>query len=346
VQQGTTSQAAATTTLTKNIAALYAGYAYNHKSLTARAGARLEGAWYNSQSVSSKTENYNSALVNVVPYLSLSYKIKEGHNLSLSYSERLSRPGIQSLSPYVTETSLSRSYGNPDLKTGVNHSVRLKYAWMNNKWTVSPELMTMFSNNRVAVYQFVDKEGLINQTWLNHGRNRAYALQTSLSYRPSQKLQLAADLRVGYFEDGIPSENVAVAGWAFSESVNVTVGLWKGARLTLSEYCAKMQPQQTMVAQNWFLTTSARLGQKLLKDKLELSLSVQNPHSKTMKHELLMTAPTYVQNLIATNISRSIRLSVSYRFGKQGLYVKKTKRKSDSTTEDVGGSGQQQGGTL
>lgn len=345
VQQGTTSDVTSTTTLTKNIAALYAGYAYSHKSLTARAGARLEGAWYNSQSVSSKTENYKSALVNVVPYLSLSYKIKEGHNLSLSYSERLSRPGIQSLSPYVTETSLSRSYGNSDLKTGVNHSIRLKYAWMNNKWTVSPELMTMFSNNRVAVYQFVDKEGLINQTWLNHGRNRAYALQTSLSYRPSQKLQLAADLRVGYFEDGIPSENVAVAGWAFSESVNVTVGLWKGARLTLSEYCAKMQPQQTMVAQNWFLTTSARLGQKLLKDKLELSLSVQNPHSKTMRHDLLMTSPTYVQNLIATNISRSIRLSVSYRFGKQGLYVKKTKRKSDSSSEEIGG-GQQQGGTL
>ncbi len=340
-QQGTTSQAAATTTLTKNIAALYAGYAYSHKSLTARAGARLEGAWYNSQSVSDKTENYKSALVNVVPYLSLSYKIKEGHNLSLSYSERLSRPGIQSLSPYVTETSLSRSYGNPDLKTGVNHSVRLKYAWMNNKWTVSPELMTMFSNNRVAVYQFVDKEGLINQTWLNHGRNRAYALQTSLSYRPSQKLQLAADLRVGYFEDGIPSQNVAVAGWAFSESVNVTVALWKGARLTLSEYCAKMQPQQTMVAQNWFLTTSARLGQKLLKDRLELSLSVQNPHSKTMKHDLLMTSPTYVQNIIATNITRSIRFSISYRFGKQGLYVKRANRKADSTTEEVGASNQQ-----
>lgn len=342
-QQGTTSQVAATTTLTKNIAALYAGYAYSHKSLTARAGARLEGAWYNSQSVSDKTENYKSALVNVVPYLSLSYKIKEGHNLSLSYSERLSRPGIQSLSPYVTETSLSRSYGNPDLKTGVNHSVRLKYAWMNNKWTVSPELMTMFSNNRVAVYQFVDKEGLINQTWLNHGRNRAYALQTSLSYRPSQKLQLAADLRVGYFEDGIPSQNVAVAGWAFSESVNVTVALWKGARLTLSEYCAKMQPQQTMVAQNWFLTTSARLGQKLLTDRLELSLSVQNPHSKTMKHDLLMTSPTYVQNLIATNITRSIRFSISYRFGKQGLYVKRANRKADSTTEEVGASNQQGG---
>ena len=344
-QQGTVSDIASTTTLTKNVAALYAGYAFNHKNLTARAGARLEGAWYNSKSVMDKSEHYKSALINIVPYLSLSYKIKQAHNLSLSYSERLSRPGIQSLSPYVTETSISRSYGNPDLKTGVTHSVRLKYAWMNNKWTVSPELMTMFSNNRVATYQFVDKDGLINQTYLNHGRTRAYALQTSFSYRPSQKLQLSADLRAGYFEEGIPSENVAVAGWAFSESVNATVGLWKGARLTLSEYCAKMQPQQTMVAQNWFLVTSARLGQKLLKDKLEVSLSVQNPHSKTMKHDLLMTAPTYVQNLIATNITRSIRLSVSYRFGKQGLYVRRANRRADNTTEEVGGSNQgQQGG--
>ena len=137
-------------------------------------------------------------------------------------------------------------------------------------------------------------------------------------------------------------EDVAVAGWAFSESVNATIALWKGARLTLSEYCAKMQPQQTMVAQNWFLTTSARLGQKFLKDKLELSVSVRNPHSKSMKHDLLMTAPTYVQRLVATNVSRSIRVSISYRFGKQGLYVKRANRKSDSTTEEVGAN--QQGG--
>ena len=71
---------------------------------------------------------------------------------------------------------------------------------------------------------------------------------------------------------------------------------------------------------------------------------MQNPHSKTMKHDLLMTAPTYVQNLIATNITRSIRLSVSYRFGKQGLYVKRANRRADNTTEEVGANSQQGGG--
>ena len=343
VQSGTNTDFTTTTDLDKHIAALYAGYALNLKTLTARAGARLEGAWYNSESVSNKRESYKSALVNVVPYLSLSYKVKEGHNLSLSYSERLSRPGISTLSPYVTRTATSISYGNPDLKTGVSHTLRMKYAWMNNKWTVSPEFLTMFSNNRVANYAFVDDNGLINQTYLNHGRTRAYALQTSLSYRPSQKLQLATDIRVGYFEDGIPSENIAVKGWAFSESVNATIGLWKGARLTISEYLAKMQPQNSAVSKSWYFTTSARLGQKLLKDKLELSVSVQNPHSRTIHHLSESTTPTYLMNQSWKSVNRSIRLSLSYRFGKHGVAVKRTKRKTDSTTEEIGG-GQQQGG--
>ena len=279
-----------------------------------------------------------------MPYLSLSYKLKEGHNLSLSYSERLSRPGISTLSPYVTQTAVSRSYGNPDLKTGVTHSIRLKYAWMNNKWTVSPEFMTMFSNNRVWHHAFVDEEGFINQTYLNHGRTRAYALQTSLSYRPSQKFSLSADLRTGYFEEGIPSEGIAAAGWAFSESLNATIALWKGARLTLSEHAIKAQPQQANISKSWFFTTSARLGQKLLKDKLEVSLSVQNPHSRTLRHVSETSTPTYFTTNEWVNVNRSIRLSISYRFGKQGLYVKRANRKTDNTTDEVGGGQQQQGG--
>ena len=344
IQSGTNTDFTTTTSLDKHIAAIYAGYALNLKSVTARAGARLEGAWYNSESISDKTESYKSALVNVVPYLSLSYKPAQGHSLSLSYSERLSRPSVSSLSPYVTRTATSLSYGNPDLKTGVNHTVRLKYAWMNNKWTVSPEFMTMFSDNRVANYAFVDSNGLINQTYLNHGRTRAYALSTTISYRPSQKFSLSADLRTGYFEDGIPSQDIAVAGWAFSESINATIGLWKGARLTISEYLAKMQPQHGAVSKSLYFTTSARLGQKLLKDKLEISLSLQNPHSRSIRHIAESTTPTYLMNQSWEGVSRSIRLAVSYRFGKQGVAVKKAKRKYDDSTEEVGGNSNQQGG--
>ena len=42
-------------------------------------------------------------------------------------------------------------------------------------------------------------------------------------------------------------------------------------------------------------------------------------------------------------VSRLIRLAVSYRFGKQGVAVKRTKRKSDDTTEEIGGNSNQGG---
>lgn len=332
-----------TTVLDKHIAALYAGYAFKMKKFSTRAGARLEGAWYNNATTqNNEKQSYSSALVNVVPYLSLSYVPSPEHNLSLSYTERLSRPGVSTLSPYATKTATTLRYGNPNLKTGVSHTLQLKYAWMNNKWMVSSTLMTMLSNNRVAQYTFVDKEGLLNTTYLNHGRYRLYALSADLSYRPSHKLQLSANARICYAEDGIPAENIEVHGWGFHQGVNATIALWKGARLTLSEMVMKFQPQQPFIFKNWFISTSARVGQKLLKDKMEISVSLQNPHSKENKFKQYTKTPTYILNTTDLFYARSIRLAVSYRFGKQGLYVKQTRRKRDSTTEEISGGNNQQ----
>ena len=105
-----------------------------------------------------------------------------------------------------------------------------------------------------------------------------------------------------------------------------------------------MQPQHSAVSKSWYFATSARLGQKLLKDKLEISLSLQNPHSRTMRHLTESTTPTYLMNQSWESVSRSIRLAVSYRFGKQGVAVKRAKRKYDDTTEEVGGGSSNQGG--
>jgi hypothetical protein len=94
------------------------------------------------------------------------------------------------------------------------------------------------------------------------------------------------------------------------------------------------------VSKNIYLSTTVRLGQKLLKDKMELSLSVQNPHAGKHEFHTLTTTPTYIQNAYYTAFARSIRIALSYRFGKQGLYVKRANRKSDSSIEEVGGSTQ------
>lgn len=324
--------------LTRNILGVYAGYAYSTDKFSARAGGRLEGAWYGLNSEEDgKPEKYNSALINFVPYASLTYLPKQGHTLAVSYTERLSRPSVYSMSPFVTEDFNSRDYGNPNLKTGVTHNMSLKYAFFDNKWSASVGALLLMSNNLVANYTFLDGDGIFNSTYENYGRFRMYGGEGSMSFRPSGKFNLSFSMKAGWGRYTLPSQGIVTAGWGASQNLNMTIALWKGAKLSLSEYAVLPEPRMGQLGDRWIFGTSARVGQKLLKEKMEISVVVNNPYEKYSKYVQLQETPTFIQRNTFRNLSRSIRLSVSYRFGKQGLSVKSTNRKLDDGGDDVSG---------
>ena len=331
------------TRLIRNVLGVYAGYAYSMDKFSVRAGGRLEGAWYATDYQNGKREKWNTSLVNVVPYISLTYLPKVGHTLAFSYTERLSRPGIHAMTPFVTEGMAEKQYGNPNLRTGVTHNLSLKYAYSHNKWSATGELYSRLSNNLISAYSFIDDEGFVNSTYRNNGRMQGYGAGVSLSYRPSHKFNLSLSVRGGHLAYQLPDEGINTKGWTLSHNLNMTIGLWKGARLTLGEYLWQMEPQMSSVGTNWVFGTQAHLGQKLLKDKLEIAVAVYNPHSRVTNFKTKSETPTYRQRSNNGNISRCIRLSVSYNFGKQGLYVKRTNAKSDDGGDNVGGSSKDAG---
>ena len=338
------SESNGTTRLTRNVLGVYAGYAYSVEKFSMRVGGRLEGAWYATDYHGNKQQKWNTSLINVVPYISLTYLPKIGHTLAFSYTERLSRPGIHAMTPFVSEGLAERQYGNPDLRTGVTHNLSLKYAYSHNKWSATTELYSRLSNNLISNYSFIDSEGFVNTTYRNNGRMRGYGAGVSLSYRPSSKLNLSFTVRGGHLAYQLPDEGIDTQGWTLSHNLNMTIGLWKGARLTLSEYLLRMEPQMASVGTNWVFGTQAHLGQKLFKDKLEVTVAVYNPHSQKTIFNTLSETPTYRQWATNTNYSRCIRLSVSYNFGKQGLYVKRTNAKSDDGGDNIGSASASGGG--
>lgn len=326
------------TRLTRNILGVYFGYAYSVEKFSARAGGRLEGAWYGLNSEEDgKPEKYKSSLINFVPYVSLTYLPKQGHTLALSYTERLSRPGVYAMSPFVTEDLNSRDYGNPNLKTGVTHNMSLKYSFSDNKWSATVGALMMLSNNLVSNYTFLDGDGMFNSTYGNHGRMRMYGGESSMSFRPSGKFNLSLSVKAGWGRYTLPSQGIETAGWGVSQNFNMTIALWKGAKLSLSEYLVLPEPRMGQRGDRLIVGTSARLGQKLLKEKMEISVVVNNPHEKYSRYVQLQETPTYIQRNTFDNWSRSIRLSISYRFGKQGLYVKSTNKKVDDASDEISG---------
>lgn len=326
-----------TTRLTRSILGVYAGYAYSIDKFSMRAGGRIESAWFDIDYQSGKREKWHTSLVNVVPYISLTYLPKTGHTLAFSYTERLSRPGIYAMTPFATEGIAERQYGNPNLRTGVTHNLSLKYSYSDNKWSATGELYSRLSNNLVSAYSFIDDEGFVNSTYRNNGRMRGYGAGVSLSYRPSSKFNLSLSVRGGHLSYKLPDEGIDSRGWTLSHNLNMMIALWKGARLTLGEYLWRTEPQMSSVSTNWVFGTQAHLGQKLLKDKMEIAVAVYNPHSRVSTFKTRSDTPTYYQWASNSTVSRCIRLSVSYNFGKQGLYVKRTASKRDDGGDNIGG---------
>ena len=124
---------------TQHVAAMYAGYNYDGDKWSVNGGARVE-ATYNAADVDSSEEgiySFDNSFWNVIPYLSLGWQPAAGHNLSLTYTERLGRPSIEELSPYQRVTASSVTSGNPDLHALTAHSLTLKYAYSHNKWNLS-----------------------------------------------------------------------------------------------------------------------------------------------------------------------------------------------------------------
>lgn len=324
--------------LTRNILGVYFGYAYSVDKFSVRAGGRLEGAWYGLNSEEDgKPQRYTSSLMNFVPYVSLTCLPAQGHTLAFSYTERLSRPGVYAMSPYINESLMSRDYGNPNLKTGVMHNMSLKYSFSDNKWSATVGAFMLMSNNLVSNYTFLDEDGIFNSTYENYGRLRMYGGEGSMSFRPSGKFNLSFSVKAGWGRYALPAQNIVTDGWGVSQILNMTIALWKGARLSLSEYAALPEPRMGRRSEGWIVGTSARLGQKLLKEKMEISVVVDNPHAKYIKYVQVNETPTYTQRNTFDNWARSIRLSISYRFGKQGLAVKSTNKKLDDASDEISG---------
>ena len=322
--------------LTKHILGIYGGYAYTSAKLSTRVGARLESAWYHLDSDSNDVqERFSSSLTNLIPYLSVTYLPKMGQMLAFSYTQRLRRPGVEAMSPYVNESLTSLSYGNPHLKTGVSHSFNLRYSLMTNRWTLALGATTNFASNLASAYTFMDDEGMLNSTFANDGRMEFYIADLSLAYRHSAAFTLSLSGRGGWGRYRLPNQGIETEGWCYTQSLNAMIGLWKGARLTLSEYLMLPEPSMEQAWKRPIVMTGIRLGQKFLKEKMELSVTVQNPLSERQTYRLESVTPTVIQRHHISNCARSVRFALSWRFGKQGIAVKQTNRKADTHTESM-----------
>ena len=312
----------------QNILALYFGYKYNSKMFSLSLGGRAEQTWNSSyiEEHDKKPYSFSSSFFNFVPYASLTMRPKDRHSLSLSYTQRLQRPGISWLSPAVNDSNpLALSYGNPDLEAAIYHNLNLQYSLFYPKWSLVAGLSSRLSNNCMTSYSFM-QDDIIHTTYSNDVDSFYYGFNFALMYRPSSKFNLSASMQGGYYDMEFAPMSTYTERFSFSQNINMTISLWREAQLSIGEYYFSGEPQLGSWSPEGTLFCYASLKQSLLKKRLDLTLNISNPFRKYNEWVQRSETPTYVNLSSSKYNARSISFRVSWRFGKQSVRVKQTSR--------------------
>jgi outer membrane receptor protein involved in Fe transport len=320
----------------------YLGYVFKWKKLSTKTGLRLERTWNDGVSkTSGVSTNFTNRLFNLVPYVTFSFMPKQGQTIKLSYTQRLSRPGIWYLNPYVDNIdSMNISYGNPSLESEVSHSFELGYTYFTPKLNFSATSSSSFVNNSIESISKVQTSGVTVTTYENIGKNQRFGLSLYASYRPSGKLSIFLN-GSGYYSKLETNNGYAISnkGFSYYGTVGGRWTLWKDG--SVNAYFGIQSPSIMLQGKSsTYYYTSLGVSQYLLKRKLMLSLSTTDPFWYKKKYTSESKDITFSSHNVSTQLAQTVRLSVTYNFGKMNTQVKKARRGIQNDDVKNGGNNQ------
>lgn len=283
-----------------------------------RTGARLERTSLDADFKSSGTE-VTQEYHNLCPNISLSYKVSESSMLRLSYNQRIQRPGLYLLNPYADLSDpLNISFGNPNLKPALSHSLQLEYSTFIKNTSVSTLATHNITNNAIESFTTLTKDYVARTTFGNIGSNKIYNLALNANTTFFKKLSISINASINYsvFESMI--EGVAQSNEGLSYNLrgagNYRIGKGWRASGNVSYSSSNIFLQGKSNGYSW---SSMAISKEFLKDnKASINLSVRSPFRKERLSRVELDTPTFHQIRESASPLRQFTLTLNYRFGK------------------------------
>lgn len=322
----------------QNVYGIYNSYQYKLKKWGFKGGLRLEATVINADFVSSASkvkQNY----FNFIPTVAVNHSLKNNVSLSLGYTQRIERPGIWQLNPFVDRSNPNFiSTGNPDLKPVISNSFNLNFSKF-GKGSVNVSLSYDFANNTVQTVSVL-KDNVTSSNYYNIGKNRRLGTNLSVNYPITKKLNFNLGGNINYIKlqgylgtqlyknDGLQGYVYGSASYRLEHEMRVNASFFyysPGVRLQGSS--------------NSSINSSLSISKDLVRDKLTFSAYVSNPFSKFRDFNSESNGANFYQISHYQNFYRRYSLSLNYKFGKLKGTIKKNKRGIQNNDVQGGGSG-------
>ena len=290
--------------------------------------------------------NFHKDYGNLVPSGSIGYNITPTSNLGLTYTMRISRPGISQLNPYTDRTDpTALSYGNPSLAVMKSHNVTLAYNFFSPKLMFNVSLSHDYIGNEIENYQFVDADNKYNSTYANNGKSRNTSIDAFIRWVATKTTTLMLNGNVSYGDWKAKELGYHNWGWSGRAYVGLEQQLpWK-VKSSFGVF-AQTRQYNLMGYNSGMQFFNASLTRSFFKDRLELSARYANPlrsHLIINQHSAGADFSNHTHVSIPLQV---LALSVKWNFGntkKQfGQYNSKINndfndsQKKDSPTSKMG----------
>ncbi|WP_029284660.1 TonB-dependent receptor family protein [Pedobacter sp. R20-19] len=311
----------------QNIFGVYNTYTLKLKDWTFKGGARLERT-----DVTGNFESTNSTVksdyYNLIPSVSLNRTLKNSQSISLGFTQRIQRPGIWDLNPFVDKSRPNFEYfGNPNLKAALSNNFEMTYSNF-KKGSINISLTYNFANNtQQQVYEYFAAENLTRITSYNIGKNKLLGTNANFNYPITGKWNLNASANLNYIWlegmiSGVLTKNNGVTGYA---NVNTSYKFEKNWKSSISvNYGAPDVMLQGKSNDSYYIALSG--SKDIIKDKLIFSALVANPFQKYRAYRSYNEGVNFTQERIRENPFRRFNLSMNWKFGKLKGSIKKSER--------------------
>jgi outer membrane receptor protein involved in Fe transport len=302
----------------QDIHAAYASLHLNMNSWSVRLGVRGELTYVNANFYTSDTAAAMDYL-NYIPNLSLVRKFKRNSTVRGSYTQRLERPGLWHLNPYIDLTDPRNiSYGNPNLDPATNHSFNLAYSSFFKKSSINAQFFHYFANNSIQQYTSLREDTVAHTTFGNVGKRKVYGFSLGSNATLGKKFTININSTSQYAEltRMIREQAQTNAGLTINASANIGYRMNKSWRFTGN--LGYTSPQILLQGRSAsFLSNNISINKQFMgKHNGNFSLAVSNPFQHYRRFQNEVNDPFFRQVQESFAVIRQYTFSFNYQFGK------------------------------
>jgi ferric enterobactin receptor len=330
---------------------VYAGYAQGSLSLSKfgfKAGARYEKTEVHGDFDKSAAP-FNSDYDNLIPSATVSYRKAGKYSLKLSYTQRIQRPSMNFLNPYVNTSDRDNiSYGNPNLSAEKSQAFELGYNLFKSYGSLNFTAYHRFTKNAIESVKFIEDTfpNRYVSTYDNIGQNYSTGLSLGTNIMYKMKLFSGANFNVFYYKVN-STDTLNLYNDGINYNVNMYCMFKFSTKFSISAFGNFNGPKFSVQGESTsFFYYNLSLRRNLKDDKGGIGLGLDNFATLYMNMRNDYKGSDF--DFSSNNKIRffGVRASFDYRFGKMDFKQPKKKIKNDDLKpgEDNGGMGGEMGG--